>query len=161
MNQALQSERLDPRLERRVDGQLWAVRGGEARAVRVARCFPWSSPGRYISLRDEKRNEVLLIADPAELDEDSRRVLEEALIEADFVLEIETIEAIRDETEIRCWHVGTRQGRRSFQTKRDDWPRPMPGGGLLIRDVAGDLFHIPDPARLDARSRQLLWAFVD
>jgi hypothetical protein len=37
----------------------------------------------------------------------------------------------------------------------------VPGGGLLIRDVAGDLYHVPDPSDLDRKSRELLWAFVD
>ena len=40
-------------LEHRADGQLWATRGAEERAVRVRRAFPWSEPGRFISLRDE------------------------------------------------------------------------------------------------------------
>jgi hypothetical protein len=34
-------------------------------------------------------------------------------------------------------------------------------GGLLIRDVGGDLYRLPAPETLDARSRELLWAFVD
>ena len=45
------------RLERRIDGQLWAVRGEEATAVWVCRCFPWTEPGRYVSLRDTEENE--------------------------------------------------------------------------------------------------------
>jgi hypothetical protein len=52
-------------------------------------------------------------------------------------------------------------GNRSFQTHLDDWPRVLPGGGLLIRDVAGDLYRLADPKRLDKKSRALLWAFVD
>ena len=57
--------------------------------------------------------------------------------------------AIEDEIEIRTFHVRTRQGPRRFQTLRDEWPRPMPGGGILLRDVAGDLYLVRDPA--DAR----------
>jgi hypothetical protein len=48
-----------------------------------------------------------------------------------------------------------------FQTRLDDWPRELPGGDILIRDVAGDLYHVPDPEALDQRSQELLWAFVD
>ncbi len=55
----------------------------------------------------------------------------------------------------------TRQGARSFQTKRDEWPRKMPGGGLLIRDVAGDLFFVPEPTDLDSKSQGLVWVFID
>lgn len=161
MNTALRIQAAETRLERRVDGQLWAIRDGEAKRVRVSRCFPWSAPTRFISLRDDRRREFALVDDPAELDEASRAALENALVESDFVLEIEAIEAVDEEIEIRCWQVRTRHGERRFQTRRDDWPRQVPGGGVLIRDVAGDLFYVPDPAALDATSRRLLEVFVD
>ena len=149
------------RLERRVDGQLWAVDGDNPRAVSVRRCFPWSKPGRFVSLRDRNHNEVALIHEPQSLDPASREVLEQALVEAGFVLEVVKIDNIDDEVEIRTWKVETRQGMRTFQTRLDDWPREVPGGGLLIRDVAGDLYHIGDVDALDDKSRQLLWAFAD
>lgn len=149
------------RVERRVDGQLWASRGGEDRPVWVARCFPWSAPNRFISLRDSEDEEFALVREPGELDTSSRDALETGLAEAGFVLEIVGVDACEEEVEIRTWVVRTRQGKRSFQTRRDEWPRDMPGGGLLIQDVAGDLFYVPDTNALDAHSRELLWAFVD
>src|SRR3989475_12833756 len=69
-------------LERRADGKLWALRGDAERVVWVRRCFPWSEPGRFVSLRDEDDNELALVGDPAELDRASRRVLEEAMAAA-------------------------------------------------------------------------------
>jgi hypothetical protein len=125
------------------------------------RCFPWSEASRYVSLRNSEDEEVELVRDPAKLDDRSRRALAQALVEAGSVLEIEGIDAIDDDFEIRCWKVRTRQGTRSFQTALDAWPRKAPGGGLLIEDVAGDLFSIPVPERLDRSSRHLLWAFID
>ena len=150
-------------LERRPDGRVWAVRGGggAARAVWVQRCFPWSEPGRFLSLRDDDEEEFALVRDPAELDPASRRVLEEGLVAAGFVFEVTRVIAIDEEVEIRHWRVETRQGARTFQTRLDDWPRLLPHGGLLVRDVAGDLYHLADPTALDKRSRALLWAFVD
>jgi hypothetical protein len=148
-------------LERRADGRLWAVRGAEERAVWVRRCFPWSEPGRFLSLRDDDEEEFALVRDPAELGAESRRVLEEALVEAGFVFAVTRVLEIDEEVEIRTWRVETEQGTRSFQTRLDDWPRVLPHGGLLIRDVAGDLYHLADPQRLDQKSRELLWAFVD
>jgi len=88
-------------------------------------------------------------------------VLEEAMVAAGFVFEITRVMAIEEEVEVRHWRVETRQGTRSFQTRLDAWPRLLPHGGLLIRDVAGDLYHLPEPAALDHQSRALLWAFVD
>jgi hypothetical protein len=43
----------------------------------------------------------------------------------------------------------------------DDWPRALPNGDLLIRDVAGDLYRLSSPEEMDKRSREQIWAFVD
>ena len=43
------------RVERRVDGRLWARRPGEEPVpVRLVRCFPWTAPSRLLSLRDDE-----------------------------------------------------------------------------------------------------------
>jgi hypothetical protein len=143
------------------DGRLLARIAGKWTSVRLRQCFPWSEPGRHISLRDEADEEVMLVDDPALLAPDSRRALERALAEAGFVLDVVRVLDVEEEVEIRQWTVETKHGKRSFQTHLDDWPRVLPMGGLLIRDVAGDLYRLPAPQTLDARSRELLWAFVD
>jgi hypothetical protein len=158
LREDLEKERL--KLERRGDGQLWASLDGTERAVRVHRCFPWSEPGRFWSLRDADDEEFALISTLDELEADSRQALEGAIVEAGFVLEVTRIVDVDEEVEIRTWRVETRQGARSFQTKLDDWPMDVPGGGILIRDVAGDLYLVPDPESLDVESRKWLWAFV-
>lgn len=148
-------------LERGADGRLRVRVGGTEHTVRVRRCFPWSEPGRFISLRDGEEREILLIADPADLDAGSRRVLEQALADAAFVFDVERVLDIEEEVELRRWSVVCAQGMRTFQTRLDEWPRRLPDGGLLLRDLAGDLYRLPDLTTLDARSRKLLWAFVD
>ncbi|MBN1917030.1 MAG: DUF1854 domain-containing protein [Verrucomicrobia bacterium] len=176
------------KLERRADGQLWLCRNaesdpwyaaavekakpadnkgatrdrgdGDAVAVRVAPCFPWSQAGQYISLRTTDDKEVALIGHLDELADDTRRLVEQALAEVGFVLEVTRVESVRTEIEIRNWQVETRQGPCTFQTKLDDWPHPLGDGTFVLRDVAGNLFLIPKPATLDARSNKLLWPFI-
>jgi hypothetical protein len=114
-----------------------------------------------MSLRDADEDEVALVRELGDLEPGSRKVLEDALVEAGFVLEVESLESIEEEIEIRVFRVRTRQGVRTFQTHRDEWPRGTPGGGLLIRDVVGDLYWVRDPATLDRQSSKLLWPFVD
>src|SRR6266566_4872653 len=137
-------------LEWRADGSLWAMWGEEERAVSVRRCFPWTEPARYLSLRDADEEEFAFVRDPADLDARSRAALEVALAVAGFVFEVTRVLEIDEEVEIRHWRVETQQG-----------PRTLPHGGLLIRDLAGDLYHLGRPAALDRHSRELLWAFVD
>jgi hypothetical protein len=148
-------------LEWRADGSLWAVRGEEEKVVSVRRCFPWTEPARHLSLRDADEEEFVFVRDPADLDARSRAALEMALAVAGFVFEVTQVLEIEEEVEIRRWRVETRQGPRTFQTRLDDWPRSLPHGGLLIRDLAGDLYHLAAPGKLDRESRDLLWAFVD
>lgn len=143
------------------DGRLLAIVDGEPVAVRLRQCFPWSEPRRHLSLRDDDEKEVALVEDPTTLGPESRRALEQALAEAGFVLEVTRVLEIDEEVEIRQWTVETKHGPRSFQTHLDDWPRVLPMGGLLIRDVAGDLYRLAAPKQMDRRSRELLWAFVD
>jgi hypothetical protein len=154
-------EEAELRLERRNDGQLWAVLPDKATPVWVRRCFPWTAPARFVSLRDRDEEEVALVRDLDELEPDSRRVLATSLAEAGFVLEVTGVKQVEDEIEIRTFHVQTKQGPRRFQTLRDEWPRPMPDGGILLKDVAGDLYLVPDPQALDRTSRDRLWALLD
>ena len=140
---------------------LIARKNGREVAVSIRQAFPWSESTRYLSFRDSDDEEFAFVSDPASLGESSRAALESALLVAGFVLEIQRVLAIEEEVEIRNWQVETRQGARTFQTRLDDWPRTLPGGGVLVRDVAGDLYHVPDPALLDRQSRRLLWSFVD
>lgn len=143
------------------DGRLQVLTPSGPVAVRLRQCFPWSEPQRHLSLRDDEEQEVALVHDPSTLDDESRQALEQAMAEAGFVLEVTRVLEIEEEVEIRQWTVETAQGSRSFQTHLDEWPRVLPMGGLLIRDVAGDLYRLADPAKMDRKSRELLWAFVD
>jgi hypothetical protein len=149
------------RLELRADGRLWAHVRERVAAVKLRRCFPWTAPNRYISLQTEDNEELALVADPIELDAASRQALSRALADVGFVLQILRIHELEEEFELRCFDVDTPQGRRTFQTALDAWPRETPDGGLLIEDVAGDLFRIDDPDALDPRSRELVWELVD
>jgi Domain of unknown function (DUF1854) len=156
-------QRAEPRLsfERRQDGLFWARLGEKQSAVKLQRCFPWTEPDRYISLRAADDSEFAFVEDPTELDATSRALLEQALEEVGFVFRITRVMKVEEEFELRVWQVETPFGPRAFQTALDSWPRETPDGGLLIEDVAGDLFAITDPAALDPRSRELVWALVD
>jgi|SRR5215207_1207092 len=150
-----------PTLRISADGRLGVLVAAAFVPVRLRQCFPWSEPRLHLSLRDDTDREVAIVDDPSMLDADSRQALDHALAEAGFVLEVTRVLDIEEEVEIRQWTVETQQGRRLFQTHLDDWPRILPNGGLLIRDVAGDLYRLAVPSSMDAKSRELLWAFVD
>ena len=144
------------------DGNLYLHRQSEEMISVLARpCFPWSEPKKFITLRDFDNKEVQMIEDPAELDEHSREALKQGLSASDFVFQIVEINTVDTEFEIRNWKVNTVQGKQVFQTHLDEWPRKMPGGGFLLRDVAGNLFYIPSAENLDSHSQGLLSGFIE
>jgi hypothetical protein len=147
-------------LERAPDRSLVLVRQGRRTRVQPRRCFPWREPGRFISLADDQGREQALVRDPADLPASSRQALAGALADAGFTLEIRRILSVDKEIEIRHWRVDVGGRVRTFQTELDEWPRHLSGGALLIRDVAGDLYTIRDPERLDERSRRFLWSLT-
>jgi hypothetical protein len=148
-------------LEKRRDGRLWALLAERAAPVKLRRCFPWTFPERYISLQTEQNEELAFVSDPKELDAASQAALSQALSEAGFVFLITRVYSVEEDFELRCFKVDTPQGPRAFQTALDAWPRETPDGGLLIEDVAGDVFRIEDAGSLDTRSRELVWELVD
>src|SRR5688572_497340 len=153
---------LPSRLSLAADGRLlFSATDGTTHSVRVVRCFPWSEPSRYVSLRDADDAELCFIDRLDALDPGSRSALESALVAAGFVLCITAISSIEEDFEIRKWQVQTAQGARSFQTPLDSWPHATPSGDLVIADVAGDLYVFPNLDGLDANSKKLLWAFID
>jgi hypothetical protein len=124
--------------------------------VSVVRCFPWTWPDRYLSLRNADGDEVALIDSPDVLDGTSRTLLLHELDQTGQTFTITAIQAVGKEIELRCWEVETPGGERHFQTELDEWPRELPDGSLLIQDLFGDLYRIADPMKLDPPSRKLL-----
>jgi hypothetical protein len=150
-----------PVLRIAADGRLLVMIDDVLVPVRLRQCFPWSQPAQHLTLWNDEDREVAIVDDPDELEPQSRQALEQALAEAGFVLEVTRVVDIEEEVEIRQWTVETQQGNRLFQTHLDDWPRVLPNGDLLIRDVAGDLYRLLSPSHMDKKSRELIWAFVD
>ncbi len=148
-------------LERTPDGRLVRVADGARTDVEPQAAFPWTAPGRHVSLRDADRNEVEFIDRVDRLDPASRAALEKALEERHFVLDVRLVRHAQPFFQLRLWKVDTPLGPRSFQTRIDQWLDPLPGGGYLLRDVAGDLYRFPPLERLDARSRRILEAFIE
>ena len=92
----------DCRLALAEDGRLLLHNGaGAPKSVKVVRCFPWSEPSRYVSLRDDEDSELAFIDAPERLDRASRHALEGALVAAGFVLRISAISSIEEDFEIR------------------------------------------------------------
>jgi len=128
--------------------------------TRATSCFPLTEPGKFVSLLDNEGEEVALIEDLSTVAADERVLIEEALRAGGFLFQVRAVLTVEGEHEVRVWTVDTEQGKRRFQTRLDQWPRPLDTGGYLIQDICEDLYFVRDPAEMDEKSRELLFAFT-
>jgi hypothetical protein len=142
------------------NGLLFVNYGNQQIEVHIKQCFPWSTPGEFLSLRDKDDNEVCLIENLSELDSDTQKLIRQELSFSQFVLKIERVEKVEEDVELRQFHVLTNQGSRVFQTKLEDWPEVLENGVVLIEDLSGDIFRIEDWRLLDQSSKKELSAYI-
>ncbi len=125
--------------------------------VQVYRCFPLTDPERYISVRDASNNEIGLIRDLADLDPESQRVVREALHRRYLVPVIRRVLSVRERIGLLQWEVETDRGYRRFLTRSGaegvEQPQPQQ---VVLTDLDGNRYHIPDITALDPISFALL-----
>ena len=125
--------------------------------VRVVRAAPLSHPSRYITFLDEKGRELCMVDRMEDLPEPERRLVEEELASYYLGSTIQRIHELESEFGIAYWDVETSRGRRDFAVKdvqsNITWLGPT---RLLVTDVDGNQFEIPDLRALDKRSQTLL-----
>lgn len=142
------------------DGRLALQTPTGPQAVQISRCFPWTAPRQFLSLRNADGDELLFVASLDDLEPASREILEAEIASSTGTFAITSIQSLKKEIELRCWEVTTRQGPRSFQTELDEWPRELPDGTFLVEDLFGDLYVLPPLDQLDALSRKYFWPLV-
>ena len=144
---------------RNESGQLVAnVKGREAPVTdaRVARCFPWSLPDRYIAIRDKDGKELALLQTLAELDPASRAVVEQELHDKVFKPAITRVIAHKSEFGVISITVETSRGEVTFQIRSRDDVRALSPTRALFRDADGNTYELADLNSLDPASRKIL-----
>ena len=139
--------------------------GGELRAeIDEDRCLlrgkaVWAFPlslKRYVSILDSKDKEFCLIENPDDLDEESRGILLEALDDYYRVYRIRSVQAYRNEWRTSFWTVETDHGIREFVMRWELDTVLLPSENeILIIDIDGNRFHIPDYRALDENSKRV------
>ena len=117
--------------------------------VRASYCFPLAAHGRYVALYEGMKGEIGVLPEPRELDSESQQVLEAILERRYFTPIVEGVKWVREEYGVVYWSVDTDQGPRDFVCRglRDSLVE-VTEGRLLIADVDGNRFEIPDYLQL-------------
>lgn len=115
---------------------------------------PLSFPRRYLALLDGKGQEIVTIDDPSRLSKDSLEAVEEELRRRYLTATILSIVSAKVEFGATYWTVETDRGRRDFVTQSlQENAQWLSEHHLLLIDVDGNRFEIPNVQAMDARSR--------
>ncbi len=125
--------------------------------VKLYQAAPLSQPGKYLSLQSGKGEEIALVESLEAFTPETRAIAEEEIRRRYLTAKVRTIMDIRTEFGVTYWHVETDRGPRDFvmQSLAESciW---LSDTHLLLIDVDGNRFEIPDRSLLDATSKTRL-----
>jgi hypothetical protein len=122
--------------------------------IKAKRCFPFSSPSRYVSIRDGNDDEVGIIADLAHISKEYRRWIEDDLELRYFTPRVKSIKLIRHRFGGVEWHVDTDCGSKRLITKGvHDTMTEVEPGRYVITDVDDNRYEV-FVDELDSTSRE-------
>lgn len=130
--------------------------------VKPAWSSPLTYPGRYLALLDAKGEEIVTVVEPeTELSSESLAAVTEELRRRYLTATVHKIVHAKVEFGATYWTVITDRGERELVTQslqeNVQWLTPTQ---LLLIDVDGNRFEIPDAAQLDSGSRAFLESIV-
>ncbi len=125
--------------------------------VKIVRAAPLSHPQDYICFLDAKDEEICMFPDLKSIDEQTRQIIDQELDRRYLTSTVESIRSMRNEFGTSYWEVATNRGEREFVVQNAAENAQWLGEHrLLLVDVDGNRFEIPDLRQLDSKSLNLV-----
>jgi len=135
--------------------------------VMLLRAFPITNPDEFISVREptkrktSRAKEVGMIRRASDFDEATNALFSEELDKRYFTPQIYKIHSIKEKFSFYYWDVDTSAGHIVFLMNNPfNNIRILEDGRLLVSDIDGSVFVIPDPKKLDAASYRRIEAYL-
>lgn len=135
------------------NGLLYMTLDGKETRVLLSRAFPFELLWEYISVQNEKKEELGMIRELSVFDESSAALLREELRRRYYVLRIQRILSVKERYGFSHWEVMTDEGEVKF-TVHDTYRSLIRVGEdrAFLIDVDGNRFEIPSIEALDRKS---------
>ena len=146
----------------RTDTYLVRVDGHDGRVLEnlePRRLFPFTAPDTFVTLLGEGEKEAALIHSLDELDEASRRAVEECFEEYYLIPEVTAVLHVEDKAGSFKWKVKTDRGVVEFHIRNRQSDIKQDGDILLMRDSNDNRYRI-DLKTLDSRSMKKILSYI-
>lgn len=130
--------------------------GREFPGVEPVRCFPLSDPEKTIALLDAEGHEIVTLPTLDSLNLEAKEILGAELKAREFVPVIRRVLHTTNPNPPCRWSVETDRGETSFQLESEDDIRKLGPHRVMIADVNGIRYSIPDTRQLDAATRRIV-----
>ena len=136
--------------------------GGVYEDLEPRRLFPITNQTMFITLLDSNEREGGFVRDFEELDDASRRALEECFAEYYMIPKISRLLECEDKFGSLKWTVDTDYGRVTFRirNRHSDIKRLGHSNRIIIRDSNDNRYEIPDCTDMDPHSIHLLFSYL-
>jgi hypothetical protein len=148
----------DVRLSRALDGSLILNVGGASfSCVQIVRAAPLSQRDRYICFLDSAGEEICMVRDLSEMSQEDRRLAEEELRMRYIITEIRRVISVRRELSTLYCETETNRGSKELVLQSsDENVRWLSDRHVILTDVYGSRFEVPDIQALDRESMRML-----
>ncbi|MBR3844241.1 MAG: DUF1854 domain-containing protein [Clostridia bacterium] len=125
--------------------------------VLIYRSFPFDCPEAYLSVREEDKDnrEIGLIAKLRDFDSQTVELIRQQLALRYFMPKIEKIFEIKEQYGFSYWFVKTDKGDCRFTVDQNGVSK-ITDTRLIISDVDGNRFELPDVTRLSAKELRMV-----
>ncbi len=132
---------------------LYLKHNGEEQRAFLVRQFPFECEWDFISVLNEEQEEMGIVRSTSLFEGSAREILEEELRRRYYAPIIQSIQNVKERYGFSYWKVQTREGEVSF-TLHDTYRSLIRAGEkrLILLDVNGNRFEIPDVSALDRKS---------
>ena len=126
------------------------------------RLFPVTNQNMYITLLNKDEREVGFVRDLNEIDEESRKALEDCFHEYYLIPRISRVIACEDKFGTLKWTVDTDRGEITFQirNRHSDIKHLYGTDRVIIRDTNDNRYESPDLTKMDSHSNRLLFSYL-
>ncbi len=146
----------------RTDTYLVRVEGHDGRVyedLEPRRLFPFTAPNSFVTLMGAGEKEVAMIQSMDELDEASRRAVEECFDEYYLIPRVTAVLHVEDKAGSFKWKVMTDRGRVEFHIRNRQSDIKQDGKLLLMRDSNDNRYRI-DLDDLDPKSLKRILSYI-
>ena len=135
--------------------------GTEIPNLEPRRLFPFTNTDKYITLLDEKEQEIAMIKSLDDLESESRKAIEECFFEYYMIPEIKEVLNVEDKFGALKWTVRTDRGNIEFSIRnRHSDIKLIARKRLLVRDSNDNRYHINDISLLDKKSLKKIYSYL-